>query len=105
MSAKGELDLSPEKGVGRFPEALQLFHERRAFQVEELRRAAFISAGALERPLDELALDMRDERIEVETVLGERDGGGKRRLMRLLNFHREIGDVNLRPSRADRNRA
>ena len=69
----------------------QLLDERRALQVEEFCRPALVAAGPLERTLNELALDMRDERVEVEPVLGQRHGGGKRRLLRLLNFHRQIG--------------
>ena len=74
-----------------FSQPFQLFDERRAFQVEELRRPAFVAAGPLERALDELALDVRDERVEVESLLGQRHGRRERRLLRLLNFHRQIG--------------
>ena len=86
---------------GKFPEALHLLHERRAFQVEELGGTALIAARPLERTLNEFALDMRDECAEVEAVFGKRHGRRQRRLLRLLNFHRQIRHVDLRPSRAD----
>src|SRR5580765_6324572 len=78
-------------------EAFEFFDERGPLQIEELRRAAFIATGPLERSLDELPLDMRDEDVQVETAFGQGDSRGKRRL-RLLNFHGKIGDVNLGPS-------
>src|SRR5262249_15297655 len=50
-------------------EALQLFDERRAFQVQELRRLYFVSVRALERSLDQRQLDTLDVAFEVHPLV------------------------------------
>jgi len=56
-------------------EALELFDEGRALEVEKSCGLAFVPASALERQLNELALDTPYVRVQVETVLWQRQGG------------------------------
>src|SRR2546423_10734526 len=82
----------------KFREPFQLLDERRALEVEELRRLPFVAAGALERSFDQLAFDVRDECVQVDAVLGQRDRRRENRLPRLLDFRRQIVDVDLQPA-------
>ena len=90
----------------RFVETLELLDERRALQAQQSRRLPFVAAGALERSLDQFALDVGDERVEIDAVFGQRDGRRRRaRFLRLLNLGRQIADVDLRSSGRERHRA
>src|SRR5476649_2815561 len=66
LSAKVRRDGSLRCGVLRtLVEALEFFHERRALEIQQLRRLPFVSAGAFQRSLNQLALDVGDERVQV----------------------------------------
>ena len=56
-------------------EPLQFFDQRRALEIEQPRRLSLVAAGPLQRSLNQLALDVGDERVEIHAVFGQRDRG------------------------------
>ena len=58
------------------------------------------AAGALERQLDEFALDVADELGEIEALFRQRQRGGRRGLWRGLHLRRQIGDIDMCAARS-----
>src|SRR6478736_628041 len=87
---------------GMVLETLQFLNERRPLEVEELGGLALVAPGPSERQVDQIAFDLRDERVEVEAFLWQRDGCWHDGLLSLLNFRRKIDDVDLRSTRPER---
>ena len=54
-----------------FP-TLELLDQGRALQVEQPGRLSLVAAGTLQRSLNQLALDARHERVEIEPFVRER---------------------------------
>ena len=95
------------RGLIQWFEALQLLDERRALQVQQLRRLSLVAAGALERLLDQRQLDVRDVLLEVEAFVWKRTARRTRpaALTGVRISERQILHLDLRPALAEGNRS
>src|SRR5688572_15091438 len=88
-----------------FLKSLQLLDESRAFEIQQARGLPFISTGAFERALNQLALDMGHEGDEIDAVLGERDRRRHRRRVDADELRRQVSDIDLRSAHTERHGA
>src|SRR4029079_14402440 len=84
---------------------LRLLDEGRSFQVQQPRRRAFVAIRALERTLDQVALDARDIRVEIYPFARQRRRRRRGRLVRLLDVGRQVFNIDLAVTARERNGA
>src|ERR1700724_2432583 len=89
------------RGLCPFVEALEFFDQRGLFELQQLRRPTLVSAGPLERTLNQVAFDAGDERVEIDAVLGQRDRRRQCGLLRVLYLDRQVRHIDLRSSRGE----
>ena len=70
--------------------SLELFDQRRPLDAKQIRGPVAIALRAVERALDEVALDRREIAGQVEAVFRKVHEGRRGGLRRGLNFRRQI---------------
>src|SRR5688500_13061809 len=82
-------------------ESLQFLHQGRALEIQQPRRLTLVAPRSLERPLNQLTLHARDERVEVDPVIGQQEWRAECGRRRIRKFRGQIGDVDLRLAGAE----
>src|SRR3954466_6114126 len=83
--------------------SFQLFHEGCTFDPQQLRRTIAIAAGPVQRARDEVLLDARQVRRQVEPIVTEIHEWCGCRRGHALDFRRKIADLDLLAPGTQRN--